>query len=1496
MLPQSPQSSSSPGSSPGLSTSSASSATAISGTSIAIGISPIIICSVNSATGIAISSSTSPIIAPSINCNVSSASGIAASSSSSSIIVPSVNCNISTVTSITSSTASSTAISPSASRTISRSPSYIADANTDSATEIITSSSSGPSSTTAAATARHSAATRATTVLTTTTARATTTRTTTTRATATTSTSARPRALTVPSTAAPATIRPLHSDSTAIPPLSSTRSNTTLESNRGRGYRPAAEPPPTTTRRHAPHPPDRAIVTASASAKQAAWATRFDAAANPTQLDATLAALIDEVHATEMTPVPRPPPGRDVAGPARQHHHRHSGPQHSAADAARIQRLYRINRPQAFRAVTCPPSPFCQIDRRKVHAHYLRVFGQSADTDMAMPPEVPPLPPPNSNDPLGTNFTTQEVWNRLQKCANTAPGPDGIRYSAWRLFDPGCYALTAVFNACHRLHHTPASWKNSTTILIHKNGDPDDISNWRPISLSDTAGKLYSACLAARLTKWCLENNRISTCQKGFLPYEGCVEHNFTLQTIIQDARRRRQRATIAWLDLRNAFGSVPHKTIFACLAWAGLSSTAINIIQRLYDGCSTRIRSAPGLTDSIPIKAGVKQGCPLSPIIFNLAVEPILRALANTNHGYMVQGLSTPVLAYADDLVLTSDSIHGLQCLLDITAKIATWAGLQFNAAKCASLHIEGSQHASLRTNFHIQDQAMKSLAITEFYKHLGVPTGFSTHHSGEQTIRSMAADIQKIDKSLLAPWQKFDAVNTFVLSRIAFSLKAGSVPKRPLTALDKQLKAAGKRWLSLPQRASAEPLYLPYRHGGMNLLPLSHLADIAQMVHALRLLTSNDPSTCKLASDALTTVVHKKIRRHPDPADSAAFLNGATDGIFCSESGDISSTWTRLRTATRRLCKKINLEWKCSNNSFDLLLDGHPVNRHSAESALRSALRAYYLHKLIAKPDQGKVFEVTAMTSAANHFMRAGNYTRFAEWRFVHRARLDVVALNGCRRFGPPGEKSCRRCNAANETLPHVLNHCPPNFTAITKRHNAILDRLTKAMRRPEAGSVLINQQLPGYDGRERPDIIILDDAKKTAFVADVTVAFENRQAAFSMARTEKHRKYEALAQHLRSQGYETAVDAFVIGSLGGYDSANAPTLNQLGIGHRYSILMKRLMRPSSVLILSTDRRRWRLHPHPYPHACLPRPTPSPNKPTLTPATRPLFLFYSTRLFRRPKACHDRRLQTDTPCRPVALNAPLRPLHYRVQHSRAHQPTRAPPVARAGPLAAPAADLSPTIPSLRRPLARRSSYLADLLRRPRSTINPTDVASHNLGLTPRRATHCARHSAAQLGLDTQRHFALYAQRYSTLYAQPCSRALRLAAHSLRPLRLTLSASRLYCARRLNARPVQHAAFDSRLLSTLVSPAEPRLPRSTRTTAPIAPDICLSAAARLLRLTPRRVAPIAPDFGSVFAMLCMSHLTFDVLDIPDLADVLRSTPRTVRHAVRVTLYNAYFG
>ncbi|XP_023210578.1 uncharacterized protein LOC111613451 [Centruroides sculpturatus] len=862
-----------------------------------------------------------------------------------------------------------------------------------------------------------------------------------------------------------------------------------------------------------------------------AWVTRFDAVLDEDMMENILGDFIALAHQICNITAPRQRYGTRAPSTTPRDPPR--------SDASELQRLYKANRKRAFDRVVGGPPRYCTVDPRTISNHFRTMYERPAP-EAVVPVPADPCPPPETSNPFEAPFTPQEVATRIAKGHNTAPGPDKIRYLHWRRIDPKGIILSSIFNAVSRTGYVPRSWKVSTTVLIHKKGDTANLKNWRPICLSNTLGKLYTACLADRLLRWCSDNNRLSLSQKGFLNYQGCLEHNFVVKSVIQDARRSLKDCCIAWLDIANAFGNIPHHTLWESLRWHGIHQDAICVLQQLYEGSSTCVRTSTGYTDPIPMNSGVKQGCPISPLLFILALEPAIRRVQALGKGYSLHGCSIDILAYADDVALISSSPDGLQSQLNSISDWTAWAGITFNYSKCGTLTVAGKSHATRPTVFTINGQELPVLGDRDAYRHLGVPTGFTRCDTETATINSIIQAIEKLDSSRLAPWQKIDAINTFIMPKLSFCLTNGTTPKKILDNINRTTKRC---------------------QGGTNLTPTSQLADIAQLCHALHLFQSRDPNITSIAHSALEGVVMKRIGRRPSPEDLCSYLNGSMEDVFGLPSKDISSTWMRLRMATRRLKKYLHFDWTIGPDNIPIITaEGKWLRTDNCHQTLTGLMRIYHLQKLIAKPDQGKACGVTAASEASNHFINNGRFTRFADWFFVHRARLSVVALRGHKRFGND-TKRCRRCGYARETLAHVLCHCPPNFHLITRRHNAILQRIITAFR-PKDATVLVNQRVPGFEVNCRPDMVVIHEPSKTATIVDVTVPFENGPTAFQSARDEKLQKYNALVQHFRQKGYNTHISAFIIGALGGYDHANEETLQRLNISRRYSKLMKQLM----------------------------------------------------------------------------------------------------------------------------------------------------------------------------------------------------------------------------------------------------------------------------------------------------------------------------------------------
>ena len=145
-----------------------------------------------------------------------------------------------------------------------------------------------------------------------------------------------------------------------------------------------------------------------------------------------------------------------------------------------------MDRKKALYHITSGPSPHCEIDKERIHNHLLNMFAGIDHTWSDPPSVVPEISSPSTPSEtaaLMRSITPAQVAARLARMKNTAPGPDGARYSGLKRVDPGCHVMAAIFSRCLKMGRVPPTRKDSTTVLIHKSGDRQKLDNWRPLSL-----------------------------------------------------------------------------------------------------------------------------------------------------------------------------------------------------------------------------------------------------------------------------------------------------------------------------------------------------------------------------------------------------------------------------------------------------------------------------------------------------------------------------------------------------------------------------------------------------------------------------------------------------------------------------------------------------------------------------------------------------------------------------------------------------------------------------------------------------------------------------------------------------------------------------------------------------------------------------------------------------------------------------------------------------
>lgn len=420
----------------------------------------------------------------------------------------------------------------------------------------------------------------------------------------------------------------------------------------------------------------------------------------------------------------------------------------------------------------------CCIELPKIEEYYKDVLSK---TDA--PVTVKPTCVPNINlkkhpeDPLSELFTRDEVNSKITERKPTCSGPDGITFEILSYFDPGSFILTSIFNKCIKFKKIPTNWKKCYTVLKYKAGNENEMKNWRPINLINTIPRLYGICIADRLTKWVLDNKILSPEQKGFVSMEkGRSEHNFVLQTIIEDVQENDEKVFMCFMDFENAFGSLSHEIIIEVLKLIGLSPDTYTfcIISDFIQENSTQIVTNLGRTGDIACERGLPQGCALSNILFDLVLEPLVRCMNSQSIGYRFNNWTVSCMFFVDDTVLISSTVEGIDQLFNSYIQVADWLGFKMNLSKCASLCIDG-RNGVIEKQFSYRNENFTMIKNGEFHKFLGASVGFNCKQKYYwKTIVKSLKVLQSSDEFVLSL-----AVKTL-------SKEAGSSFNRATTELD--------------------------------------------------------------------------------------------------------------------------------------------------------------------------------------------------------------------------------------------------------------------------------------------------------------------------------------------------------------------------------------------------------------------------------------------------------------------------------------------------------------------------------------------------------------------------------------------------------------------------------------------------------------------------------------------------------------------------------------
>ena len=352
----------------------------------------------------------------------------------------------------------------------------------------------------------------------------------------------------------------------------------------------------------------------------------------------------------------------------------------------------------------------------------------------------------NLPDILNSPITEAEIRSCIKSLPNNkAPGVDGVLNELLKAsVEQSTPYLALLFNQILKCGIYPLSWCKALLCPIFKNGSPKDVNNYRGISLLSVVSKCFTKLLNDRFVNWAQTNDKLSEAQAGFRKGYATVDHMFTLFVLAQKyLSKRKGRFYCLFVDFSKAFDSIPHNLLWNKLLNSGIHGNIIKTLRNMYTKLTSCVRSSDGLTNSFSCNVGTRQGCMLSPFMFIMYIDTLVKMLNDAECSGIFVNETLPnllLLMYADDIALCADTVGRLQKQINVLEEFCLKWGMKVNMKKTKVLVFRrgGIVRQNEKWFFH-----KKKIENVSYYKYLGVI--FSSKLCWTEAQKTLATQSQK-------------------------------------------------------------------------------------------------------------------------------------------------------------------------------------------------------------------------------------------------------------------------------------------------------------------------------------------------------------------------------------------------------------------------------------------------------------------------------------------------------------------------------------------------------------------------------------------------------------------------------------------------------------------------------------------------------------------------------------------------------------------------------
>ena len=488
----------------------------------------------------------------------------------------------------------------------------------------------------------------------------------------------------------------------------------------------------------------------------------------------------------------------------------------------------------------------CEI-LRTLHRHFSEAFHsqdtEDDPTDFLNSIELKQLSSVEF-DEMRKPLTLEEVGRALYAMKNNkSPGSDGFPAEFYKYFWSDLkFIVMRMLVSSYESRVMPPSLQEGIIILIPKSGRPrNQINSYRPITLLNTSYKILSATIANRYKR--VIGRLVDPAQSGFIKGRFLGDNTRLMSDIITYLQDERKSGIFLSLDIEGAFNSVSWKFIDASLVKYNFPPEIIRWFNLMKEGAHARVLHNGHLSEKINLFRSCRQGDPVSPYIFLLAIECLAAPVRQNKNirGIIIGGLENKVSCYADDTLFFLDgSINSCRCLFNDLGIFAKFSGLRPNIAKTQAMWVgyDVENRAQLCGDLPIQwTNRMKVLGI--IFENNALNMSRSNFESKLDEIRAV---IKTWQRRHLTFYGKICVIKSLLLSKLTHLFSAlPNPPPEFMQALNNILFKFV--WNGKRDKISRRSLVQPVTLGGAGMVDIHLYLKSLKISWVRRQLQSDNP-----------------------------------------------------------------------------------------------------------------------------------------------------------------------------------------------------------------------------------------------------------------------------------------------------------------------------------------------------------------------------------------------------------------------------------------------------------------------------------------------------------------------------------------------------------------------------------------------------------------------------------------------------------------------------